>query len=37
VLNEDVGVDDLYGKCLLTNLFANQTTAKNTNEVHHSF
>ena len=37
VLDEDNGVDDVYAKVVLTNLFTNQTIKKNSNEVQHSF
>ena len=37
VLDEDFGVDDIYAKVLLINLFTNQTIKKNSNEVQHSF
>lgn len=37
VLDEDWGVDDVYAKVLLINMFTNQTIKKNSNEVQHSF
>jgi hypothetical protein len=40
VLDEDswpCGEDEIYGKVMLSNLFTGTTSAKKTNEVHHSF
>jgi hypothetical protein len=37
VLNEDQGVDEIYGKLTLLNTFTNQSVNGNTNVVTHSF